>query len=140
MTIENTIIAKIVVLLGNITIAKGYSFNLKSIVEWRDSDLAESELDAVEVRDISNLPAEDDEMEHLLSIELTYVSAGGTTPAVHRARVQEIITASSAIEDQSYVTGAELLGLEKDVEKQKKRFMKTVIHLGVLYNAERWNI
>ncbi len=140
MTKENQIITQVLALLNDITIANGYSFNVTSVVEWRDSDLAESELDAIEVRDVSNMPAEDDEQEHLLTIDITLISAGGTSPSDHRERVQDVIAAFSAIEEESFVTGAEFLGLERDAEKQKKRFMKTRITMGVIYNAERWNI
>ena len=138
--IENQIITAITGNLADITQVNGYSFDLTGVFEWRESDLDESELDAVEIRDISNEPYEDDELQHLLVIEATLVSAGGTTPAVHRQRVQDVITALSLIENESFVVGAMFMGSDKDSEKQKKRYLKTMIRLGVIYQAERWEI
>jgi hypothetical protein len=141
MSMQQTIITALLTNLGNISVANGYSFNISGhVFEWQDTDLAESETDAIEVRDISNYLSEGDEQEHDLTVQITLVCAGNTSPANLRARIQDVLTAFALVENVSKVTGARLLGVDVDTEKRKKRIMEAVFRFSITYYTEIWEI
>lgn len=141
MSVEADIIAQVKSDMEDITIANSYSFDITTVDEWRYSDLdEETELPAIDIKDPLNEPYEGDEMQHILTVEVTLVDEAGRTAAQHRARVEDLMTAIGLIEGQSYVVGAMWLGGERDSEKAKHRYFKTMVRYGVLYQAERWEM
>ena len=141
MSVEATIVAQIKSDMQDITIANGYSFDVTTVDEWRYSDVdEETELPLIDIKDPLNEPYEGDELQHILTVEVSLVDEAGRTAAQHRARVEDLITAIGLIENQSYIIGAISLGTERDSEKAKKRYFKTMVRYGVLYQVERWEI
>lgn len=122
MTVEQTIINAIQAQLLAITPANGYSFDIAGkVYEWHDSQIDEAALPAIVFRDIANEIDEDNELLHILAVEVDIVAGGNSSPAAVRGYKQDILTAMYEMLKTDAVAGGKFVSSETEVEKDKKR-------------------
>ena len=110
MSVEQDIMTQVLANFNNISIANGYSFDINGhVYEWRDSDIPESIIRAIVVRDIHEEIVDQDDQMHRLELEITAFAYGNTGPALIRAMKQDILTAFSLIKTQLSIMDAEYI-------------------------------
>lgn len=141
MTTEQLICTDLDTALKAISIANGYSFNITGkVYEWRDSDLAESDVPGIIWRDYKNEIDPEGEESHVLRFEIVVVAAGNTSPATVRQMVQDAITAFFTLENKAVFPGKKVSGcylnhVDKAVERNKKRLAAAKIDCYTTYTA-----
>jgi len=125
-----------------ISIANGFSFDIGDrVFDWRDSPFEDSELPAINVRDISNQIVEEDTKEHTLTFDIALEDVGDNAADSIREKKQDIITAFSNILGSNLEVHAFFLASETFSEKEKRFAVFTSIQFEVTYYVEdEWEI
>ena len=127
-----------------ISIANGFSFNISGkVFEWRETPFADEELPAIIIRDPAHrlIDENDDVAENELDIEIVLLPApDNESPEDLRNKKQDVMNAFKLIENETYVTGAQYVDSEIQVEHEKKKFAGSLMRFKVRYATDRWNL
>ena len=140
MTTEEALFNRVLALMQEVTVANGYSFDIRNVYDSRDIPLDESELPMFNVFDESNITDEEDELKRNLRIAINFEDVGDNSPAVNRSRKQDVLNAFKKIETEANVIGASFLGTETDIETKNKKSTAVQFLFNIEYQGERWTI
>lgn len=142
-TVEQQIITAIDGLLKGITPGNGYDWDASAAVyEWRVVPQTGADLPAIvyQGREL-RAPVEDDERRRELIVDIAMLDDGAASAASVRDKKQDILTALSALEEESVVLGARFLGSRANVEHNRLRVADELISISVEYYAsDPWTI
>jgi len=137
MTKEQDIYNFVFTEMLKISIANGFSFDISGrVFDWRDSPFEDSELPAINVRDVTNEIVDADTREHTLTFDIALEDVGENAADSIRGKKQDILTAFSNIIQSDLVVHAFFLASETFSEKEKRFAVFTSIQFEVTYFAE----
>ena len=143
-TVNQNIIAKIITNMLTISVANGFSFNISGhVYDWRETPFDDAELPAIIVRDPAHrfTDGNEDVAENELDIEILLMAApDNTSPEDLRNKKQDVMNAFKLIENETYVTGAQYLDSEIQVEHEKKKMAGSLMRFKVWYPTDRWSL
>jgi len=137
-TKEESIIDAIITEIGNISTENGFSFDIGSnYADWRDTELDDSELPFINVREIEDRIIEDDEHEHILFVDIDLMVAGSATAAKDaRNKKQDILTAMNNFYSNnisSLIAGIRYGGSIYITEHEIKKFTGVTLNFQITY-------
>lgn len=143
-TVNQNIIAKLLINFGNISIANGYSFDINGhVYEWRETPPVDAELPLINIKDPAHRFVDSDENpnENELDIEIDFIAApGDDSPADVRDKKQDIMNAFKLIENESYITGAQYIDSELLVDHDKRKYAGSTMRFKIWYATDRWSL
>lgn len=142
MTVNQQIVTKVIELMQSISIDNGYSFDMDAD---RVYDSRQATIDSGWAISVYDSEAENDEdggyNEHNLTIDIELTgTSGDDTQTDLRERIQDILTAFSEIENESYVAEATYDGHEKLYDHDETIIGQANIHFSVTYKSDRWKL
>lgn len=141
MTIEQQIIDRVKELLANITTTNGYDYSPgNNVFEWHDGIYESEELPSLNVQAPENLPAEDSELERVLTLEIVIAAQSNDAPAQVRQMAQDVLSEIQKLENEDFVNCLSAPQIESDSEEKANTNFETMLTFQVNYYTERWQI
>ena len=141
MTKIQNIVNDILVNLAGISVANGYSFDIKGkVYDWREIPVDPADLPVLIAQDGEIITAEGDSRHKIAVIDIIYAEASDAATVDVRRRAADVLRAFSLVEQHADVMAAGFISWEMGVDHQKRKVADINLKCQVEYYTDYWEI